>query len=286
MPENAADVAANLGYSMAFFNSNPELKALLNKAVQGNWTPAKFVAQLQGTTWFKKNGEAARQVWALRTSDPATYNQRLSTTRSQVASMAAQIGANINTAQIGALSANALAWGWSEQQIKDALWPSVYKNKQATGQAAANKAQISQAAANYGLNISDAQMGTWLRGLTVGSASMEAIQNSMMTQTISRYPALGERLKAGETLRDIAAPYLDTYSQVLEIPGDNLKLDDPMLKRAFAAKGQDGKPAMQSIWEFEANLKKDPRWMKTKNAQEAGMAMAHKVLQDFGLVGG
>jgi hypothetical protein len=38
------------------------------------------------------------------------------------------------------------------------------------------------------------------------------------------------------------------------------------------------------LWEFQQQLRQDPRWNYTRNAQDSLMGTARKVLQDFGLV--
>jgi hypothetical protein len=38
-----------------------------------------------------------------------------------------------------------------------------------------------------------------------------------------------------------------------------------------------------SIWQFENDLRKDPLWKKTQNAQDGAMQVAHQVLQNFGM---
>ena len=139
---NAADTAANFGYSVAFFNSSPELKNLLNQAVKGNWTPQQFVAKLQNTKWFKKNGEAARQVIALKTSDPATYKQRLTTASTQVGRIAASMGAALPYGTNTRISENALMFGWSEDQIRAALTHYIKADKSGLYAGGAGAAQM------------------------------------------------------------------------------------------------------------------------------------------------
>jgi len=46
----------------------------------------------------------------------------------------------------------------------------------------------------------------------------------------------------------------------------------------------EGKPATKPLWQFEQELRKDPRWNYTNNAQQSLMNTARQVLQDFGLV--
>jgi len=283
---SAADTAANFGYSMAFFQSDPELKKLLNSGVTGNWTPQQFVAKLQNTKWFKAHGEAARQVWALKTSDPATYNQRLATATQQVKSLAYQFGAGLTPAALNSLAAHALAFGWSDDQIKNGLVMYVKADSSGAykGNAATAQRQITEMAAQYGVTPTANQVGGWVRNMMIGASTPDQVKQSFIAQAASRYPGLKDRLMAGETLDQIASPYKDSYSKVLETPGDQIKLDDPLIKQALGAKDKDGKPTTKSLWQFESDLKSDPRWLKTDNARQDLVGTTHKLLTDFGLV--
>ena len=283
---NAADTAANFGYSVAFFNSDPELKNLLNQAVKGNWTPQQFVAKLQNTKWFKKNGEAARQVIALKTSDPATYKQRLNTAMGQVTDLAAQVGSIAPRGTLSKLAENALMFGWSEAQIKDALASTIKTTKGGFfhGAAAAAQEQIKEIAGNYGYSLSSvSQMTNWVRNVALGNIPIDDVKQQIVMATASKYPALKERLLSGETLDGIVAPYKDSYSKILEVPSTNVKLSDPLIQSAISGKDAKGKPAAKSVWEFEQALRNDPRWLKTNNAQDQIMQTGHQILQQFGL---
>lgn len=283
---NAADTAANFGYSMAFFNSDPELKKLLNSAVSGNWTPQQFVAKLQNTKWFKKNGEAARQLYALKTADPATYNQRISSARAQIANLAHQMGAPVPGAAMAMLSEHALSFGWTDDQIKQALTGYIKGDRSGlySSGAGAAQMQIRQVASDYGYSLSPAQSGNWIKGMVSGSVSIEQVKQQMMAYVASKYPGLADRINAGETLEQIAAPYKDSYSKVLEVPSTAVNLRDPAIQKALQAKDAKGKPTTQSVWQFEEDLRKDPRWLQTNNARDQLVGNTRKVLQDFGLV--
>ena len=282
---NAADTAANFGYSVAFFNSSPELKNLLNQAVKGNWTPQQFVAKLQNTKWFKKNGEAARQVIALKTSDPATYKQRLTTASTQVGRIAASMGAALPYGTNTRISENALMFGWSEDQIRAALTHYIKADKSGlyAGGAGAAQMQIREIASDYGYSLSPAQSGKWIKGMVSGTVSIEQVKQQIMAYAASKYPGLADRINAGETLEQIAAPYKDSYSKILEVPSTAVNLRDPAIQKALQAKDAKGKPTTQSVWEFEQTLRNDPRWLKTNNAQDQIMQTGHQILQQFGL---
>lgn len=282
---NAADTAANFGYSVAFFNSDPELKNLLNQAVKGNWTPQQFVAKLQNTKWFKKNGEAARQTIALRTSDPATYKQRLNSARQQIAQVAWSMGAPVPGAAMAQLAEHALTLGWTEDQIRNAVSGYLKPDKSGlySGGAGAAQMQIREVASDYGYSLSPAQSGKWVKGMVSGTVTIEQVKQQIMAYAASKYPGLADRINAGETLEQIAAPYKDSYSKILEVPSTAVNLRDPAIQKALQAKDAKGKPTTQSVWEFEQTLRNDPRWLKTNNAQDQIMQTGHQILQQFGL---
>lgn len=281
----ASETAANYGYSVAFFNSDPELKSLLNKAVSGNWTPAQFVAKLQATKWFRTHGEAARQLYALKTSDPATWNQRVRTARDQVLTLARQLGAGLSSANIKQIAEQALGLGWSDDQIKNALNKFITVQKDGTfrGNAATVQQQILQLSQDYGYDPQTKTMGEWVRGIMSGAMSVDQVKNALINHAASKYPPLKDRLLAGETLDQIAAPYKDSYSKILEVNPQTISIDDPMLQKALSTKDAKGRPTTQTIWQFESDLKKDRRWLSTNNARDQLVGNTHKLLQDFGL---
>ncbi len=82
MPEKDNDkrrdrLARQYGFVQAFFEADPELKALFDRAVKKTFTPDRFIAELRDTKWFKKNAVTVRNALMQKTADPATYKQRV-----------------------------------------------------------------------------------------------------------------------------------------------------------------------------------------------------------------
>jgi hypothetical protein len=91
-------------------------------------------------------------------------------------------------------------------------------------------------------------------------------------------------IDAGMNIRQIASPYLQSYAQILEVNPDTVNLNDPALARALqGAPNKQGQIESQSLWSFEKSLKKDPRWLKTKNAHTSMTDLALRIGQDMGL---
>lgn len=278
--------ASGMGYSVAFFNSDPDLKKLLNEAISTSPPMAQdlFIAKLRNTPWYRKHSESYRKWFAMSKSDPNTLAQMTAQTRSTMANMAWQMGALVPGAQMAKLAEQALQFGWDENQMRSAMLAFIKVNKGGAyqGQAASNAEKYKQIADSYGVTLSTAQLGSFVQNSIRGTVTDQYVQQWAASQAASRYPALAQQLKAGHTLAELVDPYIQSYAKTLELNPETIKLSDPTLQKALTAKDSKGNPAVKTIWQFEQDLRNDPRWNKTQQAQDDVMSTARKVLQDFG----
>ena len=291
--QSAAAKAGNFGWSLAVINSDPELKALFAQATatgpNGGWTVDHFVAKVRDTKWFKTHADTARQAIILQKADPATYNSRVGSAAAQVTAMAGQVGARLTAAQVQQVGVDSVMFGWNSDQLRQHLTPYVKSAtvsgaaNQYTGGAATLQYQYQQMAGQYGVTVSPQVMGYWVKNTTSGSWSADDVRNHMVALATSRYPALSDRIKAGETLQSIADPYMQSYAKILEVNPNTLSLNDNLVQGALSGVDAQGKPAAKSVWQFEQDLRNDPRYMKTQQAQDKAYSMAKQVLTDFGV---
>jgi hypothetical protein len=285
-PSTQAETAANFGYTLAFFNSNPELKALLKQATDGGWTQGRFVAALQNTNWFRHSSESYRKYIALKSGDPATFNQQITEGTNRVLTVAQQMGANVSPNWAKFIADTALKMGWGEDHLKRYLMTQLsQKNGNYTmGQAAALQSQYRGLVEDYGVNVSDTMIGQWVRAGVLGAQTPDSVKNYVQQLAASKYVALKDRIMSGETVRQIADPYVQTYGKLLETNSENVNLDDPLIQRALQAKDAKGKPTTQTLYDFENTLRNDPRWAKTNNARDTMSSTANAILKSFGVV--
>lgn len=287
--QTAAGQASNFGWSLAVINSNPELKALFAQATStgagGGWTTDHFVAKVRDTKWFKANADTARQTLILQKADPATYRARVASAAATAASTASSIGANVGAWWLNKIATDSVMFGWNSDQLKATMGQFVTpdKNGQFFGGAATIQYQYTQMAQQYGVQVSRATMGTWVKNTARGVTDTDGVRNWMIANASSRYPSLADRLKGGETVAQIAEPYVQSYAKTLELNPNAIPLTDKLVQGALAAKDAKGQPSTKSVWEFEQDLRNDPRFMKTQQAQDSSMAMAHQVLSDWGV---
>ena len=287
-------LAEQYGFASALLNSNPELKTLFSRAVSGSWSPDKFQAELRGTKWWKTHTSTERQYLLQVKSDPATARQSLSQATSHVNQLASQLGVNPAQAK-GALSAaayNVAAKGWTDEQLRSYLGQYVafldpHGKAQASGEGGTDMDELKAYSYSMGVVPGD---GKWyadnVRKILMGKSSLEDIKSQIRTKAKAQYSQWGKQIDGGQTVMDLAQPYMQSMSQILELPQGSVSLTDPTVKKAMTYIGKSTNNeagAGMPLWQFQNQLRSDPRWKQTQNAQDSLMQVGHQVLQDFGL---
>jgi hypothetical protein len=98
------------------------------------------------------------------------------------------------------------------------------------------------------------------------------------------YPALTDSIvKDGLTVQDILQPYINRKAQVLEIPANQISLNNAegqqLASKVITEQG------LLPIYNYEKELRADPRWRFTKNANDEAATWLNTILKDFGIAG-
>ncbi len=280
------EMAANYGWALSFLKSNKELWRLFNKAVDKNYSVNRFVAALRNTKWFRKHGEAYRQSQVLKKTDPGTYNQRLSALKAKVSDMATAMGSDMSWAQISRVATNAMWFGWSDAQLRNTIsnyLDQVGHSGHYGGEAGQAEEELRKYAYDQGVNLSDSGLKTWLRNIIAQRMTTQDYKGYVQGLAQQMFPNLSDQIKAGVTVRDLAQPYIQQMAQTLEIDDASIMLTDPTIKKALQNTGPDGKFESKPLWQFDQELKQDPRWLKTNNARTQLVGAAQNVLKDWGV---
>lgn len=274
------------GTMASLINSDPELKNLFNQAVAGGWSPDRFQVMLRNTNWYKTHGEAWRNAVTQQQVDPATYASRVSQVRTAIGMQAAELGAVASGATLDALATEAYQLGLDENQIRQRLSSYVsLTGGHFLGQAEQNAVELRQYAANMGVDLADDTITNYVKNVAGGQMSLDTALANIRETSISAFPNLAERLRAGETVADIADPYVQAQARLLELPSSAINLKDPMVRQALSGpQGPDGKPTLKPLYQFEKEVRQDPRWTKTSNARESLTTVTEGILKDWGLI--
>jgi hypothetical protein len=118
--------------------------------------------------------------------------------------------------------------------------------------------------------------------IATGRQTLDDVKNDLRkTYLAGMYPAWAEKIGQGLDPSVLFEPYRDTAKRLLEV--DNLDFNDPIMRRAAQYVGPDGKPGQLPLYEFEQEIRKDPRWQYTDNAYESYANVGTDLLRMFGL---
>lgn len=280
------ELASSYGYAYAFLNSNPTLKKLFDQAIKDDWTPEKFTAELMDTDWWKEHSATQRQAAALKAADPASYAAQIDAAKIHVQQMAAEIGAPLLDKQLNKIAKSVVDLGINDEQLADTLGKYIkFVDKNTLlGAAGMYQAKMKEYAAKMGVKVSDQSLKDQAAKIARRIGTEQDYQDLIRQQAKEAFPSYADAIDAGATVEDIASPYTDMMSKELELPDGSVTLDDPTIKSALNGLSRDGKPTGVTLTDFQARLRNDPRWKKTKRAQNSMMSVAGKVLSDMGLI--
>jgi hypothetical protein len=140
--------------------------------------------------------------------------------------------------------------------------------------------QTLQGVANdNGVTLSQQQLDQYARDVENGK-NINVIANQIRALAGLGMPDNVKKLLAeGTDLSTIYSPYKKTMASILEISPESISLSDPLLRSAINQNGE------ISLYEFQRQLRKDPRWQYTDNARESVSTAALGILRDFGFQG-
>jgi len=177
---------------------------------------------------------------------------------------------------------------WIENKVKaDVLAGNQNVNTLAVPEGPSGKyfVALKNFALDNGVRLSDGAATSYANGIVAGTIDENTAFNALRESAAEAFPALADKIKAGINLKTLADPYIQSMSSILEIPDSGIDLFDPKVRNALAYTLPDGKVGTKSIYEFEKELRKDPRWQYTNNARNDAASVATTVLKDFGFMG-
>jgi hypothetical protein len=209
----------------------------------------------------------------------------------------------VGMGQIESMALSAMMQGWSSEELTNNLakmWTGNWESTRGkyTGQAATYKDQIDQIANDYGVPFTNGGQQAWVQGMLTGNITGEQYKQHAIAQAQSIYKGVAGEINANTTLKQIADPYVATMANLLELDPGSINYQNPTVKRALqgqaqlgdiVAKGPGSKTGNQAanysatpLWQFEQQVRADPRWAQTQNARDTMSTALVKIGQDFG----
>src|SRR5690606_3770448 len=137
---------------------------------------------------------------------------------------------------------------------------------------------------NMGITLDRATIKKQAQLIVRKLATPDDFKAQLVQQAQSTYPAYTDQLQAGQTMMDIASPYIQQMAQDLQIPETSINLTDPLVKRALNGVNSNGKPTGMDTVSFQNLVRNDPRWGQSTETQGKAMDVGRQVLQNLGLI--
>jgi len=282
-------LAADYGWSYSMLQHNPELKKLFSEAVAGTWQEPLFVAHLRNTNWYRTQSASTRQMLVLQSTDPTEWKSRQTQMSLHLKNIyVAQTGHAPSASWLKNSSSQALMLGWTDEQVTQQARNSVnyalqIKRQTLGGQAGVMEDNVRKYARDMGVNVSNDWIGNQITNAMHGGQDESGILDSIKKMSMSTYRAFGTDIQAGATMADIAAPYQQMMAKELEISPASIALTDNKINQALTNTDKNGMPAPKQLWQFQQDLRSDPRYDKTQGAQDSFMSTGRSVLSQMGL---
>lgn len=278
---------ADVGWNKAILTTYPELAALFRRGVAEGWSPEHLTAQVRNTKWYKTNTETWRLTEIKRLTDPKSYTQDWNSVKNDLVAQAAQLGATLTGNTLTRAVNQVYRFGLKGQDVTKLLSTYITEHNGVMGGAAGTAQQnLRQLAQLNGVSYNDDWYSTAARGVVSGTRTAQDYENDIRTQAASAFPVYADQIKSGQNVSDIASPYVQRMSTLLELNPTDVNLFDPHIREALSGRNPDtGKAQAKSLWQFENDLRKDPRWQFTNNARQTTANVANSILQRWGLSG-
>lgn len=268
-------------------NNPSEYRRIVNYLKAGGWSGAPENAFADVIATGQRLGKDVSEI--LISTAQAGYGSGVGTTaesyantRRAVERYAMQTGISLSAKEINTLANQSLAQKWDAETLKEEIArKGVITDKGTSG---STEDDLRKTAANYGVSYSPEWYMQAAKSILEGKSTKEIWDQQIKDTAKSRYAAFANQIDEGLTPRQIASPYIQSMASILELDPNTITLNDPNLTKALTSVTEEGKPNVTPLWQFERELKQDPRWRYTKNAQEELIGTGVQVLRDFGLM--
>ena len=287
--------ASEYGFALSVIASDTDLTRIFNEAWQAfstgqEWSPDKFINAIQSSNWYMSRTESQRVYYKAK-NDPTQaveFQAKIDASKATLRSIANTLGASLTEAELNTLADENLMNGWNVEQIRTNLTNYIKFSKDPetgfnslVGEAGNVEDKIRGFAKSMGINVEDTWVLESTRNAINAGNNTQAAEDFIRARAKEKYAAYASELDT-TTVADLSYEFRASMANILELGIEQISMDDTLIKQAMSV--GDGKGGKKNSFEFEQELRRDPRWAKTKNAKESSTTIVNDVLSTFGLV--
>lgn len=283
------EVEARYGYTAAQMAVDPEIQRLFQQAWSNDWKQPEFQKRFETSDWWAANSDSMRK-YLLRSANPdQDWLDLQADTFQAIRKEANAIGVNLSDEQIRRTAEKSLMKGWYLDENKYELrreLTSLQPEGQYGGDIRANAESLKNLAFQLGVTYDDKWFESAGKSIATELTDSNYWENNIKDQASKLFPALSDQIKAGQTVRNIASPYLAMMRDEWDMNPEAIQINDPTVLRGLTGgSGDGGRTGPMDLGSFQQMLRKDPRWLNTAKAQNNITGVASSIMQMFGLRG-
>lgn len=233
---------AEYGFSQPFLEHHPEIRDMVDKAHNQQWTVERFLAEVKSTQWWRQTTASQRQWQKLLSEEPAEAKNQLEQKAQDVKRIAASLGVDLTGKDVSLMAERAARSALDDVDLQHLIARKYqYGDKAETGNAAVTVDQLRDIADSYGIKMDRNTMDKMTSQVLSGDQTVEAMIDRIREQAKMLYPNLGKQLDT-HTVADLLDPYKNMAADELGIPTVNMRTSDPKWLRFIS--GRDGPMTM------------------------------------------
>lgn len=278
---------AQFGYTAEQILIDPDIKRVFDTAVREQWQgeigKALFTQALEATDWWKRNNQYMRRYLLTKVKQDADWKQLVQASEEAVRQEAMAMGVTLSPEQVKSYTEQSMMYGWYEPENKYLLRRAMQGQPSSGG---GDIMKIGSDLQNLAFEMGIQYDQNWYDSAAKSVASQATDTNFWASQIRDRaaqmFPGLRDQIMAGQSVRNIASPYIALMQEEWGVPGNSIQVSDPVI---LGALGQSGGQGMMNLDDFQRRLRQDPRWLNTDKAQNSISNITDAVMQMFGLRG-
>lgn len=292
IPAVQSYIRQNYG-SDAWLLDIPEVSSALEKAVVSGESTQQIQAAIEQTDWWKTTSQAAKNYQQNRANDPADYSfttpgSTAAQTLAAVTSAAGQNGVQLDPATAQQIAQNALQYGWTTQQIQQAIGSRVQYNGQRQNNAAGIVAQLKAAAGQYYMTPSTQALQSWAQNIAAGTQTVQQFQALMQNNAALKWTGYAPQLQQGNTMVQLTDTLRNEAAKTMEVDPSTIDfVNNPTYSKILDYVPPDSPNGVHRVMtnsEMDQYLKSQPAWGYTQQARDQAAQLEQTISQTWGKV--
>lgn len=234
-PAAIETIKARFPGALIYLN-NPEVAALLERAVAEEWAPETFDANLRATQWYIKTTDSQRTWYSIESGNPGEASTRVNARKQQIKALAYQLGQEISDNDAGAHAWQSLREGWSEQDLRYNVATLVQPAGTSVG-----ATDVRQLANEYMITLTDDKLADLSRRAFAGQLDENGLRSMFAAQAAGQFPGLADQIKAGTTPGDYFDPYKQQIAKYTDTPPGQVDMNSATWRKIVSYASPDGK---------------------------------------------